>query len=191
MGSILYLKQCPPQRRRHAVRQYVRRLRGAVGPHEGLLEGLTAIHDGEHVYRGLYANAGVADKPTYPRAEHPVVRTHPVTGRQGRSTSTGASPRGIVGMPRDESDAHPALPLRSHREPAVPVPLPLARELDRVLGQSLRPASRDVGLLAAHPLGQPGHDQGGPTLLTSWSTVPIRIELVATGPERGIGRGFG
>ena len=31
----------------------------------------------------LYANYGVADKATYPRAEHPVIRTHPVTGKQG------------------------------------------------------------------------------------------------------------
>ena len=26
MGSILYIKECPPARRRHAVRQHVRRL---------------------------------------------------------------------------------------------------------------------------------------------------------------------
>src|SRR4051812_25963470 len=30
------------------------------------------------------------------------------------------------------------------------MPLPLERECNRVLGQPLRPASRDVGLLAAH-----------------------------------------
>ena len=45
------------------------------------LAGLTAIHDGEG-YRGQYANYGVKDKPSYPRAEHPVVRTHPVTGKK-------------------------------------------------------------------------------------------------------------
>ena len=32
------------------------------------LEGLTAIHDGEQVYRGLYKNFGVADKPKHIRA---------------------------------------------------------------------------------------------------------------------------
>ena len=31
------------------------------------LYGLTAVHDGEHVYRGLFAAAGEPDRPTYPR----------------------------------------------------------------------------------------------------------------------------
>ena len=66
------------------------------------LDGLVAVHDGEHVYRGLYQ--GVADKPTYPRAKHPVVRTHPESGRKclfvNRSFTTH-----IVGLPKDESDA--------------------------------------------------------------------------------------
>jgi len=38
-----------------------------------LFDGLTARHDGEH-YRGQYANYGVRDKPSYPYADHPVVR---------------------------------------------------------------------------------------------------------------------
>src|ERR1700751_2726718 len=66
------------------------------------LEGLTAIHDGDH-YRGQYANYGIADKPSYPRAEHPVVRTHPVTGRKALYVNKGFTRR-ILGIPRDESD---------------------------------------------------------------------------------------
>ena len=47
------------------------------------LAGLTAIHEGEHVYRGRYAREGVDDSgKNYPRAEHPLIRTHPVTGRK-------------------------------------------------------------------------------------------------------------
>lgn len=45
------------------------------------LEGMTAIHDGVQAYRGRYE--GVDDEgKSYPRAEHPVVRTHPVSGRK-------------------------------------------------------------------------------------------------------------
>jgi taurine dioxygenase len=67
------------------------------------LEGLTAVHDGEQNYRGTYANFGIADKPSYPRAEHPVVRTHPVTGKKALYVNKGFTRR-ILGVPRDESD---------------------------------------------------------------------------------------
>ena len=66
------------------------------------LDGLQAVHDGEH-YRGQYANYGIADKPEYPRAEHPVVRTHPVTGRKALYVNKGFTRR-LLGIPLDESD---------------------------------------------------------------------------------------
>jgi taurine dioxygenase len=48
-----------------------------------MLAGLTATHGSEHVYRGRYADRGMNDiGKVYPQAVHPIVRTHPETGRK-------------------------------------------------------------------------------------------------------------
>jgi taurine dioxygenase len=66
------------------------------------LESMTAIHDGEHVYRGRY---GVDDRGRdFPRAEHPVIRTHPVTGRKALFVNRGFTTR-IAQLARAESAA--------------------------------------------------------------------------------------
>jgi len=81
LGSILYMREKPPSggdtlfANMHAAFD-------ALSPEmQSNLMGLTAIHDGEHVYRQGYGQAPATDK-TYPRSEHPIVRTHPVSGRQ-------------------------------------------------------------------------------------------------------------
>jgi taurine dioxygenase len=52
-------------------------------PMRQMLDGLTARHESEHVYRGRYSDRGVDDTGrTYPYADHPVIRTHPETGRK-------------------------------------------------------------------------------------------------------------
>ena len=71
-------------------------------PMKRLLEDCTAIHDGEHVYRGRY---GVKDEgKAFPKAEHPVIRTHPVSGRKALFVNSGFTTR-IVQLKRPESDA--------------------------------------------------------------------------------------
>jgi taurine dioxygenase len=104
MGSILYIRQCPPRGGDTLFANMYAAYESLSERMKTYLDGLTALHDGEAAYRGLYANAGVADKPTYPSAEHPVVRTHPVTGKKALYVNRGFT-RHISGIPRDESDA--------------------------------------------------------------------------------------
>ena len=104
MGSILHIKQCPPKGGDTLFANMYAAYEALSDRMKAYLEGLHAVHDGEHVYRGTYANFGVKDKPDYPRAEHPVVRTHPVTGKKGLFVNRGFTTR-IHGIPLDESDA--------------------------------------------------------------------------------------
>jgi taurine dioxygenase len=67
------------------------------------LEGLIAVHDGEFVYRGRYEGAS-EEGETYPRSEHPVVRTHPVSGRKVLFVNRIFTTR-IVQLAQRESDA--------------------------------------------------------------------------------------
>ncbi len=104
MGSILYIKQTPPHGGDTLFASMYAAYEALSDRMKAYLEGLTAIHNGEESYRGTYANLGVADKPVYPKAEHPVIRTHPVTGRKALYVNRGFTKR-IVGVPRDESAA--------------------------------------------------------------------------------------
>jgi len=104
MGSILRIARCPPDGGDTLFASMYAAYDALSDRMKAYLDGLSAIHDGEHVYRGTYANFGVKDKATYPRAEHPVVRTHPVTGRKALYVNRIFTTR-IAGLPREESDA--------------------------------------------------------------------------------------
>jgi taurine dioxygenase len=101
MGSILYIKQCPPRGGDTLFANMYAAYDALSERMKTYLEGLTAVHDGEQLYRGLFVSQGVADKPAYPRAEHPVVRRHPVTGRRALYVNRFFT-RHIVGVPDDE-----------------------------------------------------------------------------------------
>lgn len=104
MGSILYIKECPPQGGDTLFANMFAAYEALSERMKSYLDGLQAVHDGERNYRGTYANFGVQDKPVYPRALHPMVRTHPVSGKKALFVNRGFT-RSIQGIPADESDA--------------------------------------------------------------------------------------
>jgi len=69
------------------------------------IEGLEAIHDFAHTFGLLMSEEERAEqRRKYPEAHHPVVRTHPVTGRKSIYVNA-IFTRAIVGLAPDESDA--------------------------------------------------------------------------------------
>ena len=103
MGSILYMHETPANGGGDTMfANMYTAFETLSAPMQRFLEGLNAVHDGEHVYRGRY---GWNDSgKTYPRSVHPVVRTHPETGRKGLFVNRGFT-TAIEGLNRDESDA--------------------------------------------------------------------------------------
>lgn len=74
-------------------------------PMQAMLAKLTATHGSEHVYRGRYSDRGVDDAgKMYPQAVHPVVRTHPETGRKALYVNRTFTTR-INELSESESDA--------------------------------------------------------------------------------------
>lgn len=73
--------------------------------YKSLLDGLIAIHESEHLYSGRYEDRGVnKDNVKTPVANHPLIRTHPITGKKAiyvnRTFTTG-----IEGMNKNESSS--------------------------------------------------------------------------------------
>ena len=70
-----------------------------------LLAGLRAVHDGAPYYQSVNRLIGRDDGGrSYPQAEHPVIRTHPVTGRKALFVNK-LFTQYIVGIPAGESRA--------------------------------------------------------------------------------------
>ncbi len=103
MGSILYLTEVPPEGGDTLFASMYAAYEKLSPPVRTLVEGLTAIHDGEPVYRGRFGWTDARGQ-AFPKAEHPVVRTHPVTGRKALFVNPNFT-TAIKGVSRLESDA--------------------------------------------------------------------------------------
>ena len=104
MGSILHLQVVPPDGGGDTMFANMYRAYETLSePIKQMLQGLTALHDSSkaHYYR---VKATDRQEMKFPNAEHPVVRTHPVTGKQGLYVNRGFTLR-IPQLRRNESDA--------------------------------------------------------------------------------------
>jgi taurine dioxygenase len=102
MGSILYMHELPPVGGDTLFASMYAAYETLSPTMQRFLEPLTAMHEGEHVYRGRY---GVKDEGrVFPKAEHPVIRTHPVSGKKSLFVNRGFTTR-IVQLKKAESAA--------------------------------------------------------------------------------------
>lgn len=81
MGTLLYMLETPPVGGDTLFANMYAAFDALSPPLQHVLETCSAIHDGEQVYRRGYDSKTNANE-TYPRAEHPIVRTHPVSKRK-------------------------------------------------------------------------------------------------------------
>jgi taurine dioxygenase len=100
MGSILRLTQLPPNGGDTLFASMYAAYDALSDAMKDFLGGLTASHDGASYGVGFENSA----RKTHPQAEHPVIRTHPVTGRKALFVNRTFTTR-IIQLSRSESDA--------------------------------------------------------------------------------------
>ena len=100
MGSVLYLHTVPPAGGDTLWASMTAAYDALSPAMQEFLEPLSAVHDSNHIYRELFPDV---DK-TYPRNTHPLVRTHPVTGRKCLFLSKSKIVK-INGLEKSEGDA--------------------------------------------------------------------------------------
>jgi taurine dioxygenase len=104
MGSILHLHTVPDHGGDTLFANMYAAFDSLSDRMKSFLLGLTAVHESEHHYSRRHAqyrqNLKMRDK-AYPAAEHPVVRTHPETGRKALFVNPTFTTR-IKGLTNDE-----------------------------------------------------------------------------------------
>lgn len=101
MGSILYLTTVPEIGGDTLFSSMYAAYDALSEPIRVMLHGLVAVHKSDHVYRGAKNQRG---EQGFPSAEHPIVRTHPVTKRKALYVNSGFTTH-IKGLQQNESDA--------------------------------------------------------------------------------------
>jgi len=105
LGSILYLHTVPSVGGDTLFASQSAAYEALSPRMKAYLEGLTALHDGGPTYRETNARLGIPETgKIYPHAIHPVVRTHPLTGRRTLFVNRGFTIR-INELPDEESRA--------------------------------------------------------------------------------------
>lgn len=105
MGSILHLLTVPPTGGDTLFASMYAAYEALSERMKAYLDGLTATHEGERLYRGRYRDLGVDDTgKVYPKAVHPVVPRHPETGRRLLFVNPTFTAR-INELRKDESEA--------------------------------------------------------------------------------------
>jgi len=100
MGSLLYAHEVPPLGGDTVFASAYALYDALSDSMKTFLEGMTALHDGQ-----VFSKFGVGGHEVrIPRAEHPVVRTHPVTRRKGIFVNP-IFTRQIKQLKKQESDA--------------------------------------------------------------------------------------
>ena len=104
LGSILYMHEVPSNGGGDTMfASMYAAYESLSAPMRQLLEGCTAIHDSSKAH---YYRAKATDRADikFPKAEHPVIRTHPETGRKALYVNRGFTTR-IPQLERTESAA--------------------------------------------------------------------------------------
>ena len=104
MGSILHMRELPKCGGDTMFANMYAAYEALSEPMQAFLSGLQAWHESEHVLGGTLGQKLRDGAKEYPRALHPVVRTHPETGRKCLYVNSGFTTR-IEGLGEKESRA--------------------------------------------------------------------------------------
>ena len=135
MGSILHIHTIPDVGGDTMFASGYAAYEALSEPVKALIDGLKAWNESAQVHRDRFGASGKLrdGENAFPESLHPIVRTHPVTGRKALFVNENFTTR-IEGLNKNESDAILKNALRSYCDTGVSLPLSLAGEFGCLLG---------------------------------------------------------